>query len=374
VDWLPCPPRSKVVSMRVIVVGGGIVGAVTGYRLAVAGAEVLIVEAGHPGQATAAGAGIVFPWPTAGSVDEDFWWAAAAEYPALLDQLARDGEPDPGCERVGGITIVDDESGLPAAASTIESLRERDPLVGDIEILAAGEPARRFPPLRPDLAGLYVSGVARVDGRVMRDALLRAAERLGARRMTGEARLVTSLSRVTGVEIGNEVIGAHAVVVAAGAWTASLCEPLGIDVPVEPQRGQIAHLQLSGVDTSGWPVIRTTRDHYLLAFPGGKVVVGATRETGAGFDLRQTAGGVHKILADALGVAPGLAGATLEEVRIGFRPLAAGNRPVISAPRDGLVIATGLGASGLTLAPVTGTIAADLALGRQSSFASNATS
>jgi D-amino-acid dehydrogenase len=120
-------------------------------------------------------------------------------------------------------------------------------------------------------------------------------------------------------------------------------------------------------------MIRTTRDHYLLAFPGGEIVVGATREPGVGFDLRRTAGGVHKILGDALGVAPGLADATLEEVRIGFRPLSADNRPVIESPRDGLVIATGLGASGLTLAPLTGTIAADLALGRQSSFASSAT-
>jgi D-amino-acid dehydrogenase len=361
--------------MRVIVVGDGIVGAVTGYRLAAEGAEVLFVDAGHPGQATAAGAGVVFPWPIGGSGAgaEEFWWAAAAQYPVLLGQLARDGEPDAGFHRVGGITIAEDESMLVEVAPMIRAIQNRDPLVGDVEVLPTGEPARRFPALRHDLAGLFVSGVGRVDGRVMRDALLRAAERHGARRIAGEARLATALSRVTGVEVDGEVIGAHAVVVAAGAWTASLCEPLGIDVPVEPQRGQIAHLRLPGVDTSDWPVIRTMHDHYLLAFPGGKIVVGATRESGTGFDFRQTAGGVHKILADALGVAPGLAEASLEEVRIGFRPLSAGNRPVIDAPMDGLVIATGLGASGLTLAPLTGKIAADLALGRQSSLASSDT-
>ncbi|MBP2324740.1 D-amino-acid dehydrogenase [Kibdelosporangium banguiense] len=361
--------------MRVIVVGDGIVGAVAGYRLAAEGAEVLFVDAGHAGQATAAGAGIVFPWPVggAGAGAEEFWWAAAAQYPVLLSQLERDGEPHAGFDRVGGITITEDESVLPAAASMIRSIQERDRLVGDVEVLRVGEPAQRFPALRDDLAGLFVGGVGRVDGQVMRDSLLRAAERHGARRISGHARLSRALSRVTGVEVDGEVIGAHAVVVAAGAWTASLCEPLGIDVPVAPQRGQIAHLRLSGVDTSDWPVIRTTRDHYLLAFPGGKIVVGATREPGTGFDHRQTAGGVHKILSDALGVAPGLADATLEEVRIGFRPLSSDNRPVIDSPMDGLVIATGLGASGLTLAPLTGTIAADLALGRQSSLASSET-
>ncbi|MCE7009885.1 FAD-binding oxidoreductase [Kibdelosporangium philippinense] len=361
--------------MRVIVVGGGIVGAVAAYRLAADGAEVLVVDAGHDGQATAAGAGIVWPWPlgepSLGTTD--FWWAAAAQYPVLLNQLACDGESEPGYAQVGGITITDDESGLPEAATMIRGIQERDPSIGAVEVLSTGEPARRFPVLRQDLAGLYVSGVGRVDGRVMRDSLLRAAERHGARRMHGEARLVRALSRVTGVEIDGEVVGAHVVVVTAGAWTAKLCQAIGVEVAVEPQRGQIAHLRLSGVDTSDWPVIRSMSDHYLLAFPGGKVVVGATREAGSGFDFRQTAGGVHKILSDALGVAPGLADATIEEIRIGFRPLSTSGRPEISSPADGLVVATGLGPSGLTLAPLTGTIAAELALGRQTSFASSET-
>jgi D-amino-acid dehydrogenase len=235
-------------------------------------------------------------------------------------------------------------------------------------MLPAGAPAQRFPALRADLPGLFVGGVGRVDGRLLQAALLRAAARYGARRLSGTARLVTAGSRVTGVEIDGEVHGAHAVVVAAGAWTSSLCSPLGVSVPVVPQRGQIAHLVLSDVDTSGWPVIRSTRDHYILAFPGGRIVAGATRESGTGFDYRQTAAGVHKILGDALRVAPGLADATLESVRIGFRPLSTTGRPILGSPMDGLVVATGLGASGLTLAPLTGTIAADLALGRPAPF------
>jgi D-amino-acid dehydrogenase len=355
-------------AMRVIVVGSGVVGAVTSYRLAAEGAEVLVVDAGHAGQATAAGAGVVFPWPV-GQPDPgyaEFWWAAAAQYPLLLSQLASDGEPEPGFSRVGAITVSENESELDPGV--LHDARERDPAMGDIEVLPAGEPARRFPALRPDLAGVFVSGSGRVDGRLLQAALLRAAQRYGARRVAGEARLATARNRVTGVEIDGEVIGAHAIVVAAGAWSAELCRPVGLRVPVVPQRGQIAHLRLSGVDTAGWPVIRTLRDHYLLAFPGGRIVVGATRESGSGFAHTQTAGGVHKILGDALRVAPGLADATLETVRIGFRPLSTTGRPVLCAPMDGLVIATGLGPSGLTLAPLAGTIAADLALGRPAPF------
>jgi D-amino-acid dehydrogenase len=352
--------------MRVIVVGSGIVGAVTSYHLATEGAEVLVVDAGYSGQATFAGAGVVFPWPIAGTGAgwEDFWWAAAAQYPILLSRLAADGEPDAGFDRVGAITVSDD----PLDPEPLYVARERDPSVGSIEVLPAGAPASHFPGLRENLSGLFVGGVGRVDGRLMQDALLRAAARYGARRLSGEARLVTAGSRVTGVEIDGEVHGAHAVVVAAGAWTAALCSPIGVTVPVVPQRGQIAHLQLSDVDTSSWPVIRSLRDHYLLAFPGGRIVAGATRESGTGFSFRQTAAGVHKILGDALGIAPGLADATLESVRVGFRPLSTTGRPIIGTPMDGLVIATGLGASGLTLAPLTGLGAALLALSRPAPF------
>ncbi|TCO59216.1 NAD(P)/FAD-dependent oxidoreductase [Actinocrispum wychmicini] len=348
--------------MRVIVVGSGVVGAVTSYHLAADGAEVLTVDAGFSGQATFAGAGVVFPWPIYRGDETwaDFWWAAAGQYPILLGQLASDGEPDPGFARVGAITVSDE----PLDAAELYAARERDPSVGEIEALPQGEPAARFPGLRADLCGMFVGGAGRVDGRLLQAALLRAADRYGARHLSGTAKLVTAGGRVTGVEIDGEVHGAHVVVVAAGAWTPALCSPVGIDVPVEPQRGQIAHLTVSDVDTSDRPMIRSLRDHYLLAFPGGRIVAGATREPGSGFDYRHTAGGVHKILADCLSIAPGLADATLESVRVGFRPLSTTGRPILGSPMPGLVVATGLGASGLTLAPMAGLVAAALALGR----------
>jgi D-amino-acid dehydrogenase len=39
------------------------------------------------------------------------------------------------------------------------------------------------------------------------------------------------------------------IVVAGGAWSPALAAPLGVSVPVDPQRGQIAHLVLAGADS-----------------------------------------------------------------------------------------------------------------------------
>jgi D-amino-acid dehydrogenase len=156
------------------------------------------------------------------------------------------------------------------------------------------------------------------------------------------------------------------VVAAAGAWTTSFLEPAGVTVTVRPQRGQITHLSVEPADTSGWPVVLpTSSSHYLLAFGGSRVVVGATRETGSGFDYRVTPGGLAEVLGQALAVAPGLATATYLETRVGFRPVGPDVRPLLGPVPgvDGLVVATGLGANGLTLGPYSGAIAARVALG-----------
>ncbi len=61
------------------------------------------------------------------------------------------------------------------------------------------------------------------------------------------------------------------------------------------------------------------------------MVAGAPRETGSGFDVRVTPGGLAEILANALSVAPGLAAGTLLETRVGLRP--AGPGPALTITR-----------------------------------------
>jgi D-amino-acid dehydrogenase len=181
----------------------------------------------------------------------------------------------------------------------------------------------------------------------------------------GEAEVVVDGSRAMGVRVDGEMLSAGAVMLAGGAWSAAMADALGLLVPVYPLRGQILHLELPETDTSRWPIIVGFHSHYLLTFPTSRVVAGATQET-AGFDYRMTAGGVHEDLSEALRIAPGLAGATLREVRVGLRPASPDGLPMLGrAPGvDNLYIATGHGANGLQLGPYSGAAMAELALGR----------
>jgi len=364
--------------MRLVVAGSGIVGSACAYVAAGLGAQVTLIDAARPGQATAAGAGIICPW-TAGLDDPAgyaFACAAARAYPALIAELAGLGEADVSYRQVGALVVADDDDQLEQARAALEARRAANPEMGDIQVLTGSGAQHRFPPLRPGLPAVHIPGAARVDGRKVTGALIRAARRAGATVITAHAGLACRGGRVAGVLAGGELIEADAVVAATGAWTPSFVEPAGAVVRVTPQRGQIVHLSLApasteptGTEPAGtgqWPVILPAGSgHYLLAFDDSRVVAGATREPGAGFDYRVTAAGLAEVLAQALAVAPGLDAATYLETRVGFRPAGPDTRPLLGpvAGVPGLFVATGLGAEGLTMGPYAGGIAARAALG-----------
>jgi D-amino-acid dehydrogenase len=355
--------------VRVLVIGSGISGAGVAYHLARRGVDVIVVDDAQAGRATAAGAGIVSPWATS---DEDHFRIAAPAagyYPQLVAALAEDTPEPTSYTVVGALVASHDEDALGAVHRRVAARAGAHPVAGEGALLD-GEQARvLFPPLAPGLSAVHVSGGARVDGRQVRASLLDAARRRGAQLRQGAAALAADGARVDGALVDGERLDADAVVVATGAWSRQLVAPLGVDLPVVPQRGQITHLRVTPEqDTAAWPVVSPqSSGHYLLAFEDSRVVVGATREMGAGFDHRVTAAGQLEVLQEALAVAPGLRDATLLETRVGFRPATPDGEPVLGAlPRHpNVVLATGFGPSGLTLAPYAGALIAEVVLGEE---------
>jgi D-amino-acid dehydrogenase len=106
--------------------------------------------------------------------------------------------------------------------------------VGEVRLVGAAEARALFPPLGPTFGAVHLSGPARVDGRLLRDALRRAAVRRGAKLLGGDAELVVDRGRVAGVRVGGRIVGADAVVLAAGAWSDRVTGRLGLLVPVAP--------------------------------------------------------------------------------------------------------------------------------------------
>jgi D-amino-acid dehydrogenase len=361
------PPGSDVV-----VVGGGLVGASLAYELVSAGVDTVLVDRHDPGRATDAGAGILSPETNR---DPDpgfaaFGITAARHYESLVARLADDGVPEVGFEVTGSLLVAErpgDDAFMDEAVRLVE---ERCPgLAKEIDPVEA---ARFFPPLGPVRRALLNPAARRVDGRVLNAALLGGAASRGLRTV---ATAVTGLDvdrkrgTVRGVVTAEGTLPAGAVVIAGGAWSPEMADALAVRVPVAPLKGQIVHLTLPDTDSTGWTIIQPVLGFYLVPWPDGRVACGGTMEAQAGFDDRPTADGLHQLLRECLRSAPGLAQATVAEVRVGLRPATPDDRPVIG-PVPGwsnVHLATGHGAEGLLLGPYSALVVAHALLGVETS-------
>jgi D-amino-acid dehydrogenase len=215
---------------------------------------------------------------------------------------------------------------------------------------------------------LHHPRAARVDGRAMCAALRRAAERHGVKVRRGSVDEVRAGSPVD-VVVDGDVLRANSVLIAGGAWTRRIGEQLGVQLPVGPVRGQIAHLGVTEHDIATWPIVQQVYGHYMVPWADDRVAVGATVED-AGFAPRATAGGLNEIMREALRVMPGLASATLGEVRVGLRPTSVDDAPVLGQLPGvpNVFVATGHGANGLLLGPISGALVADQVLSAKPRF------
>jgi D-amino-acid dehydrogenase len=362
------------VTYDAIVVGGGIVGASAAYHLVRAGAKTLLIDRRDPGRATDAGAGILAPEMSQTESDEWFKLAVAAVdyYPHLIEALQAENAGETSYARCGMLQVAATEDEIPQfeqAERVILARREQrgKPSEADLHRISPSEARELFPALGHVHAAIYYRHAARVDGRLMDRALLRAAEGRGLEiREASVSGFVRDGNKVTGVTVGDETIYAGTTIVAGGAWSAAFGEALGVQIAIEPQRGQIAHLELAGEKTENWPIVSAFHGHYLVPWPNGRVAAGATREVNSGFTVTTTAIGVREVLDEALRVAPGLATGKLLEVRVGMRPYTKDRLPVLGRVPgiDGVLLAAGHGPTGLQLGPFSGKVVAEMAQGQ----------
>ncbi len=356
----------------VAVVGGGLVGAALAYELVTQGVDVLLVDGHHPGRATDAGAGILSP-ETTWNPDEgwfSFGCAAAIHYRTLMRRLADDGADETGFDECGLLLVAVDpgEDDWFATRADLALRRSPDTLV---EVTPA-EAQALFPPLGNVRRALHNPAAGRVDGRLMTAAVLHGAEQHGLRRLQATA---TGL-RVEGggavaIDTAAGVVSCGSVALAGGAWSQTFGQQLGVPIPVVPVKGQIVHMQLpetapgGAVDSGHWPIVSPVLNHYLVAWPGGRVVCGGTYEPDASFDTRSTVAGLEELLRSCLAIAPGLAGATVVDLRVGLRPVSGDDLPVLGPVPgwDNVHLATGHGTEGLLLGPYSAALVARCLLG-----------
>lgn len=236
----------------------------------------------------------------------------------------------------------------------------------DWDILEGRDFAGYDPAFGPDLTfAVRLGNHGRIadPGRYVKD-LAAHAQSLGAALVIGEATdFARDAGRITGVRVGGETIPCDAAVLATGAWSAPLARRLGIDPPLESERGY--HLELWEPSVMPRSPVMVASGKFVATPMDGRIRLAGIVEFG-GLDAPPSRAPFRLLEKNIRKAIPGLAWKETVEW-MGHRPSIADSIPVIGeAPGLGGAFA-GFGHDhvGLTGGPKTGRILAQLVSGRK---------
>lgn len=338
--------------MKVLVIGGGIIGCATAWELAKVGHAVTLLERATPGaEASGAAAGLLaLVGQSATPALRDLAVASWRLYPTVVEEL----------RTLTGIDVEYVTRGTIYPLHTAGDVRLAESraawALGEsgVESWDRTEVQSREPALSPKVAGaMFVRGDHWVNNQRLVVAYAQAAAAAGVTFITGcdVSRVVVERGRCRGVVAQGDRHEADVTLLAAGAWTGGLAASFGARLPVEPRRGQMAALAhvppVLGHCIHGDEV-------YLVPRPSGELLIGATVER-VGFQRAVTAEGIAGLLQAAIDLVPALAGLPISRTWYGFRPWAPDNLPILGPwpGVEGLWVATAHFRHGILLAPIT---------------------
>ena len=354
----------------IIIIGGGVIGCSIAFRLAEHGLSVAVVEKGRPGEeASRAAAGMLAPYADAfHAVPEPLrplCFESLARYPDFVAQLQEETGVTIRYRTTGSFCVATDFAEAQMLAGLMERVTQAG---GQAEELSPTALRRRLPTRTEAVElGLFLPGDHYVDPRDLMTALWAACVQRGVTFYleTPVQRLVCEGKRVTRVCTATEALQGETVVNAAGSWAGLLSAAPESQVPVRPIRGQIVCLEQR---PQPLPTLVHAGGCYLVPWPDGRILVGATMEN-VGFDQSVTAEGVRSLLDAALKLLPGLQHASVVESWAGLRPGTPDDLPILGVGQvRNLVYATGHFRNGILLAPITADLIRELITSNQTAF------
>lgn len=402
--------------MRVLVLGGGVIGVSSAWYLSRQGFDVTLVDRqpgagletsfGNAGQISP---GYASPWaapgvplkaikwlfkrhaplsirPTFDPAQYRWLWqmlqqCTAERYAVNKSRMVRIAEYSRDClDELRAETGLDYEGRQLGTVQLFRTQKQLDDAANDIavldeygvryEVLDRRDIARLEPGLAGNVerfsGGLRLPGDQTGDCHLFTQRLAALAARAGVEFRYGEQieSLLTSGRRVTGVRIGGRVETADRYVLALGSYSPQMLKPLGIRLPVYPLKGY--SLTLPIVDASRAPVSTVMDETYKVGVTRfeNRIRVGGMAEV-VGYDHslpERRRATLEMVVRDLYPDAGELASASFWT---GLRPTTPDGTPVIGATAyDNLYLNTGHGTLGWTMACGSGRYLADVIAAR----------
>jgi glycine oxidase len=350
--------------VKVVVLGGGIIGCAAALELADRGAHAVLVERGEVGaEASSAAAGILGAQVEAEAPGPFFRTLIEARtlYRPWVQAIEERTGDDVGYRAKGAAKVAlsdEDEKELRALVAWQREAGARAEWI-DGATFRSIEPA-----VGPDVRGAaWFADDAQVDPPMLAAAVAKLLAPAGVevREHAEATRLIVEGDHCVGIDTAHGRIDADAVVLSAGSWSSLLPGVPAVAPRVKPMRGQMIELRTGPKPLFEGILIGPAA--YALPRSDGRIACGSTMED-VGHARGVTAEGLLHVLHGVIAFAPGLGPAQVLRTWSGFRPSSATGFPIVEqGPLRGLVLATGHHRNGILLARHTALRVADLVLG-----------
>ncbi len=281
-----------------IVAGGGLVGSAVAYGLAREGLCVVVLDEGDVAyRASRGNFGLVWVQGKGDGLPAYADWtrSSADHWPAFAETLTDEIGQDIGYRKRGGVNLCLSEAELEDWQALLARLHNQSGPAGyDFRLLDRQELADLLPGIGPAVVG---GTYGPHDGQVNPLLLLRSLH-AGLARHRGTYRPGAKIERIEAsggsfrVEAGGDSFVAAKLVIAAGLGSRALGQQVGLDVPVDPLKGQVLVTERAKplFDLPTLYVRQTTE---------GSIMLGDSHED-VGFDITSTAGVIGNIAARAV--------------------------------------------------------------------------
>ncbi|MHC5268190.1 NAD(P)/FAD-dependent oxidoreductase [Enterococcus sp. LJL98] len=338
---------------KIAIIGGGIIGLTLANYLDNTQFQVTLFD-DEVGQATKASAGIISPWVSKRRNKK--WYELAKDGAAFLPKLVSDFQLDTTIYRPSGSLILRKEQELDALYALAETRKSDAPEMGDLTLLTKEETHQALPLLKA-VPALRISGGGRLDGQAYLQHLKKRATARGVQTITARASL-TKKQNAWQVTTTSQNKHFDQIVITAGPALKPLLEPLDYQVDIRPQKGQLLEFQTDLHASTHWPVAMLDGEADLIPFENGKILIGATHENEGMWDLTPTKAAFEQLWqhSQTFLTNPEQWLQFPYRYRVGTRAYTSDFAPFFGAvPNDPtLLVASGLGSSGLTVGPLIG--------------------
>lgn len=364
----------------IVVIGGGVIGSAITYNLAKRGKRVTLLEKNYlsSGSSSACDQGILLQSKAPGE-----HLALGIYSMELYKNLSRELDTNLEFTQKGYLVLIENET----ERQTMEEVVRKQNAQGlDSHLISVEEAMRLQQGLNRHaiVAATFCSMDGEVNPYITTMAYADRAARLGAVIRCGcpVTDIIVEHGAVKGVKTPEETIYADIVIDAAGVWAPYIGEMVGLQIPIKPRRGQVfisesvPRFVHKGVINARYIVAKhhpelLKNDTSMKAKLGvgisltqsekGNVLFGASREF-VGYNTDNSVVGLREVMANAIHLVPGLKKLNIIRTMGGIRPYTPDSKPLIGYVDgiDGFFMAAGHEGDGISLAPATGKMVADL--------------